>query len=131
VVISRPRSSSNNSSRFIDFGQDSGGSHNGTLYLVDNTLVAGTSSIGFLQMYASEAKIVATNNIFYGSSNVINANYGSITGTNNWMPSTATVGIHGRNRDWSEGSAYAVCGTDALSRVCALSGTCALNCPWE
>ncbi len=90
VIVSKPRSSANNQIKFIDFGQDSGGAHNGTMYLVNNTLVAGSERIHFVRASADDASIIATNNIFHGS-DIIARGAGSVTGTNNWIPGTAPV----------------------------------------
>jgi hypothetical protein len=91
LVVSTPNRTINNI-KFINFGQDVGGTHLGTLYLINNTLIAGTSSIGFLRSSASNSAIVASNNIFYGSDTIVNPLYATaISGTNNWMPSTASV----------------------------------------
>src|SRR5262249_23235034 len=78
-------------SKFIDFGEDTGGAHTGTLYLVNNTMMAGTPSIAFVLTSDPGASVVATNNIFYGSDKIIGWNFGGITGSNNWVQSTATV----------------------------------------
>ena len=89
LVISKPNRTGN-TSKFIDFGQDSGGSHNGTLYLINNTLIAGSPAIGFLRASAADSFIVAVNNVFYGSDTIVQAGYESrVNGNNNWIPSTA------------------------------------------
>ena len=91
VVISKPRLSGYNSGRFIQFGQDSGGQHNGTLFAFNNTFVAGDGRIQFLSANASGATIAAENNIFYGSGQIVGTVGGGVSGTNNWAPSTATI----------------------------------------
>jgi hypothetical protein len=91
VVISKPRLSGYNSARFIQFGQDSGGQHNGTLVALNNTFVAGDGRIQFLSANAPGARIVAVNNIFHGSTKVVGASGGGISGTNNWLPSGISV----------------------------------------
>jgi hypothetical protein len=89
LVISKPNRTGN-TSKFIDFGQDSGGSHNGTLYLINNTLIAGSPAIGFLRASATDSFIVAVNNVFYGSDTIVQTGYESRgNGNNNWIPSTA------------------------------------------
>lgn len=65
-VISKPRLSGYNSGRFIQFGQDSGGQHNGTLFALNNTFLAGDGRIQFLSANVQGATIVADNNIFSG-----------------------------------------------------------------
>jgi hypothetical protein len=91
TVISKVRASSANAVRFIDFGQDGGGAHSGTLYAINNTFIAGTTRIDFLRVSAASAKCVATNNIFYGSDSVVGAAGGGVTGNSNWASTTAIV----------------------------------------
>ncbi len=91
VVISRPRLSGYNSGRFIQFGQDSGGQHNGTLFAFNNTFIAGDGRIQFLSANAGGATIMAHNNVFYGSDKIVGTLGGGITGSNNWVQSTAAV----------------------------------------
>lgn len=58
--------------RFIDFGSDNSGSgRDGTLYMVNNTLVAGWPAIYFVATTHANAGVVAVNNIFYGSDHII------------------------------------------------------------
>ena len=90
-IISKPRLSGYNSGRFIQFGQDSGGQHNGTLFAINNTFVAGDGRIQFLGANFTNATIVAENNIFYGSGQLVGTVGGGVSGTNNWVQSTATV----------------------------------------
>ena len=91
IIVSKPRLSGYNSGRFIQFGQDSGGQHNGTLYAFNNTFVAGDGRIQFLSANATGATVVAHNNVFYGSDKIVGTLGGGITGSNNWMQTTATV----------------------------------------
>jgi hypothetical protein len=91
VVISKPRLSGYNSSRFIQFGQDSGGQHNGVLFAFNNTFIAGDGRIQFLSANAAGSTVMAVNNIFQGSDKIVGTSGGGITGSNNWMRSTATV----------------------------------------
>jgi len=90
IVISEP-DRTGNTSKFIDFGQDSGGAHNGTLYLVNNTLIAGSPSIDFLSASATGSTITAVNNIFVGSNTIAGVGTAQVSGNNNWVPSTATI----------------------------------------
>jgi hypothetical protein len=91
VIISKPRLSGYNTGRFIQFGQDSGGQHNGTLFAFNNTFVAGDGRIQFLSANAAGATVVANNNIFCGSDKVLGTLGGGISGSNNWVQSTATI----------------------------------------
>jgi Right handed beta helix region len=91
IIISKPRLSGYNSGRFIQFGQDSGGQHNGTLYAFDNTFVAGDGRIQFLSVNAAGATVAANNNVFCGSDKIVGTLGGGISGSNNWMQPSATV----------------------------------------
>jgi hypothetical protein len=91
IVISKPRLSGYNSGRFIQFGQDSGGQHNGTLFAFNNTFIAGDGRIQFLSANTSNSTIVAENNIFYGSGQILGTLGGGIMGSNNWMQTTTTI----------------------------------------
>lgn len=89
IIISKPRLSGYNSGRFIQFGQDSGGPHNGTLFAFNNTFIAGDGRIQFLSANVTNAAIIAENNIFYGSGQLVGTP--GVSGTNNWVPSSATI----------------------------------------
>jgi hypothetical protein len=91
IIISKPRLSGYNTGRFIQFGQDSGGQHNGTLYAFNNTFIAGDGRIQFLSANAAGATVVAHNNVFYGSDKIVGTVGGGISGSNNWVQSTATL----------------------------------------
>jgi hypothetical protein len=91
LIISKPRLSGYNSGRFIQFGQDSGGQHNGTLFAFNNTFIAGDGRIQFLSANATAATVLAHNNIFCGSDKVVGSVGGGISGSNNWLQATATV----------------------------------------
>jgi hypothetical protein len=91
IIISKPRLSGYNSGRFIQFGQDSGGAHNGTLFAFNNTFIAGDGRIQFLSANITNASIVAENNIFYGSSQLVGTVGGGVSGTNNWAPTAASI----------------------------------------
>jgi hypothetical protein len=91
IVISKPRLSGYNSGRFIQYGQDSGGQHNGTLFAFNNTFIAGDGRIQFLSANMTNATIIAENNIFYGSGQLIGTVGGGVSGTNNWAQSSATI----------------------------------------
>ena len=91
IIISKPRLSGYNTGRFIQFGQDSGGQHNGTLFAFNNTFIAGDGRIQFLSANAAGATVVANNNVFYGSDKIVGTLGGGISGSNNWLQTTATV----------------------------------------
>ena len=91
IIISKPRLSAYNSGRFIQYGQDSGGQHNGTLFAFNNTFIAGDGRIQFLSANATGATIISENNIFYGSGQLVGTVGGGVSGTNNWAQSSATI----------------------------------------
>ena len=93
IVISKPRLSGYNNGRFIQFGHDSGGQHNGTLFAFHNTFIAGDGRISFLSANTTGATVVAHNNIFYGSDKIVGTTGGGISGSNNWAPATATIPV--------------------------------------
>ncbi len=90
IIVSKPRQAGYNSGRFIQFGQDSGLPHRGTLFAFNNTCVAGDGRIRFLDVTSPEAAVVAHNNIFFGSDRVVGLAGAGISGSNNWVQSTAT-----------------------------------------
>lgn len=92
VVVSKPRGAAWNHGRFVWFGQDSGGAHNGTLYVINNTFMAGDSRIYFLDANVAGASIWAANNVFWNSDTIAGGTgIGPVTGQNNWIPSSATA----------------------------------------
>jgi plastocyanin len=88
IIIAKPRDSAWNHARFIQFGQDVGGTHTGTLYCLNNTFIAGDSRINFVDVNISAASAVLKNNIFSNSSTIGD---GTLSGTNNWMLSSAAI----------------------------------------
>ncbi len=91
LIISKNRGSGWNSTRFIQFGQDLGGAHDGTIYVLHNTSIAGTSNINFIWSDQQYASIVASGNIFLGSTQISPGDLGTIGGTQNWMPTGSSV----------------------------------------
>ena len=88
IIVSKPDRTGNNA-KFILFGSESGGSHDGTLYMFHNTLVAGSPKIIFAQLHDPKARAVIHNNIFLGSNRILATPRQSlsVTGSHNWMPS--------------------------------------------
>ena len=95
IIIKRnavPKSGfTGNNTQFIKFGQDVGGTRNGTLYLINNTIIAGMTANIVLQLN-STTNAICYNNIFFGSNNLMFDSYSTTNtfGSNNWIPSTAT-----------------------------------------
>jgi hypothetical protein len=92
IIISKPDRTGNRS-KFILYGSELGGKHDGTLYLFHNTLIAGNARIKFVQLYDPNARLVAHNNIFFGSDQIlVEAKKAiSINGSHNWVPASAEV----------------------------------------
>jgi hypothetical protein len=92
VIVSKP-DRTGNTAKFILFGSESGGSHDGTLYMFHNTLVAGNPKIIFVQLHDTKARAVICNNIFFGSKRIlVNARQPiPVTGSNNWIPAGAKM----------------------------------------
>ncbi len=90
IIIGKPNRTGNRS-KFILYGSELGGKHDGTLYLFHNTLIAGSPRIRFVQLYDPDARLVAHNNIFFGSDQiVIEAREAvSVDGSHNWIPVSA------------------------------------------
>ncbi len=92
VIIAKNRGSSWNNSRFVLFGAESGNTHNGTLYFINNTCIAGATSNTFLTISHADADLVARNNVFVGSTNLASLIAGSSAiGSGNWAPTGASV----------------------------------------
>ncbi|HYE05164.1 MAG TPA: PA14 domain-containing protein, partial [Planctomycetota bacterium] len=91
TVISVVRPSTSNAVKYIVFGQDVGGAHNGTLYAFNNTFIAGTDRIRFLEGTSAGASLVASGNIFVGSDNIVMGGWASVSGGGNWLPNTAAI----------------------------------------
>lgn len=91
VIISKNRGAGWNTTRFIWFGDDGGGAHTGSLYAYNNTFIAGATTNTFLFSNRSGSPIVASNNVFVGSVKIGDGSTGAVTGTNNWLPTGATI----------------------------------------
>ncbi len=89
LIISKNRGSGWNSTRFVQFGEDLGGAHTGTLYAYYNTCIAGTTSINFFWSDIAGANLVISNNIMLGSLEVSPGDLGTLSGQHNWLPTGA------------------------------------------
>jgi hypothetical protein len=92
VVVSRP-DRTGNTAKFVLFGSESGGTHNGTLFLFHNTFVAGDGRIQFITLSDPQARAVIHNNVFVGSQNVLSLPSPplSIEANRNLLPKGAPV----------------------------------------
>ncbi len=92
IIISKARGAGWNDQRFILFGQDEGGAHNGTIYVINNTCIAGAGAATntFLWCNAPGAQVIAENNIFTGSTLILNpASSGTSGGSGCWLDAGA------------------------------------------
>jgi len=86
-----------NSTQFIIFGDEMKGTRNGTLFLINNTIISGMEKNKPILLVSSSKrsllKAVCYNNIFFGSSNILydELTEANTTGYNNWIPSDATI----------------------------------------
>ena len=64
-----------NAAKFVLFGSElpppDGGVRNGTLFLFHNTFIAGNERVQFITLDDPQAKLVAQNNVFIGSNNIL------------------------------------------------------------
>ncbi len=70
VLVSKP-DRTGNTAKFVLFGSESGGKHDGTLFLFQNTFVAGDGRITFLTLDDPQARAVLEGNVFLGSRNLL------------------------------------------------------------
>jgi hypothetical protein len=80
VVVSKP-DRKGNPSKYIAFGGEGKG-RPGTLYLFNNTFIAGSPRINFVHLEEPSEDLVASNNIFFGSAKLPS---GKVKGSNNVM----------------------------------------------
>ena len=97
IVVGKVRGSAWNHARFVQFGQDGGNAHTGTLYAINNTFYTLDTRTNFIDANATGASAVCVNNIFLGSDTILQSGSNPITGGTNWAQSTAVVpgGISG------------------------------------
>jgi hypothetical protein len=97
TVVSKVRPAGDNTQKYVLYGSESGNAHIGTLYMYNNTCVAGQTSNVFVQLNPLNASdgtyAVLKNNIFYGSTNMALDQTtggvlapGHISGSNNLVP---------------------------------------------
>ena len=92
VIISKNRGSGWNSNRFVLFGAESGNTHQGTLFFLHNTCIAGVTANTFLTISHADADLVARNNVFVGSSKIAALSAGSSAlGSGNWAATGAII----------------------------------------
>ena len=90
VVSSADRTG--NDMKYVNFGEDEGGVHNGTMYMYNNTCIANETSNAFVWLSTASPSdptyAVLKNNIFYGSADLVYSATpaGHVSGSNNWIP---------------------------------------------
>ena len=92
VIVSRP-DRNGNAAKFVLMGSELGGSHQGTLYMFYNVLIAGTSRIVFIQLDDPLTHADIKYNIFMGSPKILEKRFeeSSVTGMYNWLPNDARI----------------------------------------
>ncbi len=92
VIISKP-DRTGNKAKYVLFGSELGGSHQGTLYMFHNILIARSPRNIFVQLDDPQAGAVISRNIFYGSDHILAfaEKPVSVTGKQNWVPKTADI----------------------------------------
>lgn len=86
-----------NGAKFVLFGSEmqapAGGVHNGTLFLFHNTFIAGNERVNFITLDDPQAKLVAQNNVFIGSKNILNLARPAVavSAQHNLLPADANV----------------------------------------
>jgi hypothetical protein len=88
LVVSK-KDRKGNPTKFVDFSGE-GPPRPGTLYLFNNTFVAGTARILFVHLAEAQNELVAANNIFVGSDKIAESPGAKARGTNNFMGASAT-----------------------------------------
>ena len=95
TVVSQPNRTGN-AAKFVLFGSEmgpeDGGVHSGTLFLFNNTFIAGTARVRFITLDDPRAQLVAFNNAFFGSDAILNlARAGEVRAGGNWLPQGANL----------------------------------------
>ncbi len=88
LIASKP-ARRGNQQRFIEVESDAGGSRRGTLYLLNDTLVAADGRNLFINTAHAAMRTVAQNTIFFGSERIAQLGQGGFSARGCWMPSTA------------------------------------------
>ncbi len=106
LIQSRP-DRTGNGAKFVVFGTESNGKHDGTLWLWRNTFVAGTNRIQFITLSDELASAQIHRNAFIGSDQLLNLarKPASITARHNLLPQTAKV-PEGWTNDWPRNPSY-------------------------
>ena len=88
-IIVSPRERTGNNWKFILFGSESGHTHDGTLFLLNNTFIAGNEKIKFISLADAKANAIIRNNVFVGSEQILNTMQTpmDVTASGNWKPS--------------------------------------------
>ena len=92
VIVSKPDRTGNRA-KYILMGSESGGSHDGTLYLYFNILIAGDSRVKFVQLDDPKTSADIRYNVFWGSEQILINHKGTkiVTGQYNWIPTGAKI----------------------------------------
>ena len=89
VVVSKA-DRTGNAAKFVLFGSEGEGAHDGTLFLFRNAFVAGSGRIDFVTLDDPRARLAAFNNAFVGSDKILNLIKSSaVKGGGNRLPGGA------------------------------------------
>lgn len=90
TIISRP-DRNGNTSKYVLFGSEMGGSHNGTLFLFHNTFIAGDGRVNFITLDDPHSGAVIQGNVFIGSDQILRLARPavSVQATQNLLPASA------------------------------------------
>ncbi|MBN2329718.1 MAG: right-handed parallel beta-helix repeat-containing protein [Candidatus Omnitrophica bacterium] len=92
VIISKPNRTGN-SAKYVLMGSESGGSHNGTLFMFYNILLAGSPKVKFIQLDDPKTNAQIHYNVFWGSDQILvnHKNSKIVAGGHNWLPGGAQI----------------------------------------
>lgn len=91
-VIASRADRTGNPAKFVLFGSESGGAHDGTLFMFHNTLIAGSPSIQFITLDDPKARAVIRDNVFLGGGQLLHEAKParSVTAVHNLLPKGVT-----------------------------------------
>ncbi|MGC9329340.1 MAG: right-handed parallel beta-helix repeat-containing protein, partial [Candidatus Hinthialibacter sp.] len=92
VIISKPDRTGNNA-KYVLMGSELGGSHDGTLFMFYNILVAGSPKVIFIQLDDPKTNAQIHYNVFWGSDQILVNHQHSpiVAGGHNWLPQGARI----------------------------------------
>ena len=94
MIISKPDRTGNHI-KFILFGAESGGVHNGSLFMFSNMCIASSPQIEFIRIDDAKNHADIQKNIFWGSNYILSKDNLNqlLSGQFNWIPKTAVIPV--------------------------------------